>query len=52
MNRLRNELRDVRTLRLTERGEWVRDIAFAVASVPCLYVLILAGIAGLEGMGL
>lgn len=52
MNRLRSELSQVRTLRLTKRGEWVRDGALGIAAVPFVYALILASIAGLEGLGL
>lgn len=52
MKRLRTEVSEVRTLRLTKRGELARDTAYALAAAPALWVLILAGIAGLEGLGL
>lgn len=52
MTRLRNELASLRGLQLTKRGEWVRDGALGIAAVPFIYALIIAGIAGLEGLGL
>lgn len=42
----------MRGLRLTKRGELVRDTALALIAALTLYAAVIAAVAGLEGMGL